>query len=249
MLLGIGHNKRSDIVPHWLHQATLATLKMPCQHVDIWESHIFDIGNSRQQVAEIFLKIPGLTHILFVDDDIAVGNSDALNIMFKFLEEDKQYIVSGLYYRRQKPHYPLIMACEEKEDIIMFGFPYGETAPENSIIKVGAVPAGFLLVKREVFEKIPKPWFVYGDPELTRKQAKKGAPPGEDIYFSLKARKCGFELFVDTRVDLIHYCPEWVGKKEVINKLLGTPETLDQDIKEINDVVKQREAGVKTEIH
>jgi len=223
-LIVIGHCKRTEHVPHWQHQATMAALKKPCLSMDIYESHIFDIGASRQAIAESFLSFPEATHLLFVDDDITIPDSDSLVRMFNFLEKNNESIVSGLYYNKTPPHHPLIMACEETETELRFAFPYaGKEPPRNHVIKVGAVPCGFLLIKRQVFEKIPKPWFVYGDPELARKQLlKRGAPPGEDIYFSLKARKHGFNLWVDTRADLLHYVPTFVGRKEVVDSIFTT---------------------------
>jgi hypothetical protein len=202
----------------------MAVLKKPCLSLDMYESHIFDIGDSRQSLAESFLSIPEATHLLFVDDDITVPNPDSLTGMFQFLDKYHEHVVSGLYYRKQPPHHPLIMACEEKEDRLLFSFPYADKEPPvNQLIKVGAVPCGFLVIKREVFEKIPKPWFVYGDPELSRKQlAKAGAPPGEDIYFSLKARKAGFNLYVDCRADLLHYVPSFVGRKMLVDSVFNS---------------------------
>jgi hypothetical protein len=146
--------------------------------------------------------------------------------MFNFLEKNNEQIVSGLYLESNvssgscsmcgvAKHRPLIMAMAEQEGKILFGFPYADKPiPKTNLIKVGAVPAGFLLIKREVFEKISKPWFVYGDPELDAKQARHGQPFGEDVYFSYKARNAGFNLWVDTRASLLHYAPDFVGLPE-----------------------------------
>jgi len=223
----IAHSKRGDIVPHWLHQATLSALDMPCPNAHIYESHIFDIGESRQSLTEMFMNIPEATEILYVDDDITIPDRKSLVKMHGFLESKNESIVSGLYWEKSQAtiickecgswkHRPLILAMAEQNGQILFGFPFQDKPiPENSVIKVGAVPAGFLLVKREVFEKIPPPWFVYGDPELTKKQAiKTGQPFGEDVYFSRKARQAGFNLWVDTRAKLLHYVPNFIGDSE-----------------------------------
>jgi hypothetical protein len=63
---------------------------------------------------------------------------------------------------------------------------------------------GCVLVKREVFEKLPKPWFKTLDKKMTRDEngkldlqgtdVKIGAGGGEDVYFFLEARKAGFEI-------------------------------------------------------
>jgi GT2 family glycosyltransferase len=204
------------MVPHYLHQATLTSMRVPCQTADIWEAHIFDVGKSRQSIVETFLSVPEATHLLFVDDDIIIPNRDSLVGMFQFLEKNHEFIVSGLYYARPTPHYPLILILEERKGKFAFGFPFAENpVPKNSLVKVGALPAGFLLIKREVFEKIESPWFVYHDAELAKK-SDSITPVGEDVYFSWKARKAGFKLWVDTRADLLHYVPSFVGSKEAL---------------------------------
>lgn len=63
---------------------------------------------------------------------------------------------------------------------------------------------GCTLVKREVFEKLEKPWFQNLDKKMTRDDKGKldlegtdikiGAGGGEDVYFFLEARKAGFEI-------------------------------------------------------
>lgn len=215
----IAHCKRSENVPHYLHSASLEELKRPCPYAHIYESHIFDIGKSRNHLVELALNIPETTHILFVDDDIVVPQRDALAGMYRFLEKQNESIVSGLYYQKYPPHTPLIMAMAERDGKLLFCLPYKDKeVPTNSILRVGAVPAGFLLVKREVFEKIPSPWFVYDSPELKQFVLEdfKHQQTGEDIYFSWKARKYGFKLWVDTRADLLHHCEVLIGRKEVM---------------------------------
>jgi GT2 family glycosyltransferase len=194
----------------------------------MYETHLFDIGHSRNKLAELFMQVPEATHILYVDDDIIVPQRGALINMFGFLEKNNESIVSGLYRQKYPPHTPLIMMMVERDGKLLFSLPYKDKeAPldkegKGMIFRVGAVPAGFLLIKREVFEKIPPPWFVYDAPEL-----KPLALPefqrqeiGEDIYFSWKARKHGYKLWVDGRADLIHYCPEFVGRKEIVEKTI-----------------------------
>ena len=62
---------------------------------------------------------------------------------------------------------------------------------EERLIKVDGVGTGMLLVHRDVFKAIDPPWFKFqytpdGLIELS-----------EDYYFSEKAKKAGFELFID----------------------------------------------------
>ena len=221
--LVIAHSHRSDLIPHWLHSATVEALRKPCNYVNLHESHFCDVGRSRDQLARIALSSDRTTHVLFVDDDIIIPDSECLAHMLEFLEKNNASIVSGLYYKRYPPHEPLIMDMKVVDGQPYITFPFAnKEIPKDTLIRVGCVPAGFLLVKREAFEKIGEPYFVYGAPELC-----KGLPlgewtPGEDVYFSWKARKAGFELWVDTRADLLHYVPKLIGNPKLIEAVIGT---------------------------
>lgn len=92
-----------------------------------------------------------ITHILFLDDDLIIPDPKTLVRMFEFIRDKPAHIISGLYYGKNTPHFPLIMSEVETKDGLRFIFPFGPPAwkpiPENTVMKVGVVPAGFLLVK------------------------------------------------------------------------------------------------------
>lgn len=55
---------------------------------------------------------------------------------------------------------------------------------------VTAIGCGVMMVKREVFEKTPRPWFWF-------EQLPGEKLLGEDVYFCVKAHDAGFETWVD----------------------------------------------------
>ena len=61
---------------------------------------------------------------------------------------------------------------------------------KKGLERVTSIGCGVMMVKREVFEKTPRPWFWFeqlpGDKLL-----------GEDVYFCIKAHDAGFETWVD----------------------------------------------------
>ena len=67
----------------------------------------------------------------------------------------------------------------------------------------------FVLIKREVFEKVPKPWFSW-----------ETGPPSEDFYFYEKAKKAGYEVKIFSEVRLSH-----LGELKVLSD--GTVTTRD----------------------
>ena len=203
--------------------ASMSGLLHPFRWLDLWEGHTFDIGQSRSMLVRDGLML-GATHFLFVDDDLTVPYPDTLMLMFEFLDSKPCSIVSGLYYEKRTPSFPLVMATGLENGKLKFGFPYREREVEKgnlTVIKVGAVPAGFLLVKREVFDRLSWPPFIYNAPEVRAIcEDPSNYPPGEDIYFSLKAREAGYDLYVDLRRPLLHYCPRFLGPQWLIDEYL-----------------------------
>jgi len=61
---------------------------------------------------------------------------------------------------------------------------------KTGLEQVTAVGCGVMMVKREVFENTPKPWFWFhqipGEKLL-----------GEDVYFCVKAFDAGYETYLD----------------------------------------------------
>ena len=65
----------------------------------------------------------------------------------------------------------------------------------NHIFKNYGVATGCMLIKREVFEKISRPWFALGMPE---------AWLGEDIFFCRKCKENGIEIWMDASLSIKH---------------------------------------------
>ncbi len=142
------------------------------------------VFSNREQVAEDFLKTD-CTHLFFVDSDMLFQPE----VLDKLIADDKD-IVGAQYNRRvEKENDPVVMT--------RYNMPGDQMPPK--VFKNYAVATGCLLIKREVFNKIPKPWFFHGTEE---------APKGEDIYFCDKATKAGIDLFIDGSVKVGH-----VGEK------------------------------------
>jgi len=81
--------------------------------------------------------------------------------------------------------------------------------PDGQIIKVDATGAAFYVIHRDVFTKLaqdnfylpdgtpePHPWFIEG--------RRAGNQYGEDIGFCMRAKASGFDIYVDTAVEVGH---------------------------------------------
>jgi len=124
------------------------------------------------------------THFLWLDDDHVFTPDLAL-----WLAREDLDMVSALYYGRTHPHYPVVYVKDDTDDKYKH-FPI--THPPDSLFKCDAVGFGALLMKREVLEGTPEPWFTVD------------YRAGEDIAFCVKAKEHGFNIYCDSRYKLGH---------------------------------------------
>ena len=132
------------------------------------KSSIVSIGRNECVAAALHIKA---THVLFLDSDMVFP----LDTLKRLLAHDKD-IVGALYSRRRPPFDPN-------------GLPWPGSAPTGGLQRMKNLPAGCLLIKTRVFEKIAKPWFS------TRNEGENIV--GEDICFCENATKAGFEIWQD----------------------------------------------------
>jgi len=128
--------------------------------------------------------------ILFIDDDMIFQNSD-LDKMRDDRDGKDYDALMGLCLSRKPPHKAIIMKNHEGG-----GFDVHAIPEKDAMVSVGIVGLGFTLIRREVFEDMQEPYFYFGE---------KG--DGEDAMFSINAKKKGFCLGVNTRVQIGHRFP------------------------------------------
>lgn len=136
----------------------------------------------------------GHEYLFFLDDDV-IPPPDAI---YRLIRHNKD-IISGLYYRRQLPVYPVMMREVEGK-----GPQWITDAKLGDMVEADLVGAGCLLIKRKVLEVMNPPWFEWKcDPFRFPKLALTDRC-SEDYDFCRKARALGFKLFVDTSVQCSH---------------------------------------------
>jgi len=159
-----------------------------------------------------------ISHVFFVDDDVLLG----YNALPKLYEQDKD-VISGLYYSKSDPSYPLMFADNNGGGVI-------REWEKDATIPVAALPMGCTLIKIDVFRKLqdslPKnkkgrtEFFrtihkgtVVNQITLTESSKKINIVPyvTEDVWFCRILEKHGIERFVDTSV----FCWHWNEKEKV----------------------------------
>ena len=129
-----------------------------------------------------FFKNSGipLTHIFWIDTDMQFPE-DAL---LRLLAHDKDIV--GCNYRTRTPPYACagIYKAGDMETML------------PGLRQMIQIPTGLLLVKMEVFEKLPFPWFR---PGLNHE-------PRDDVYFCHLARAHGYEIWCDNDLtkEIVH---------------------------------------------
>lgn len=152
---------------------------------------ILNLDTLRNDLARMALEDKNVTHLLWLDSDCIIEEPKDPNDAIAKLLACNVPIVSGLYRaKKSKGLYPYAMwARHPTADYGYIDIPKWT----GNFISVDAIGFGFCLVRREVFEKIPSPWFVWDKPA-----------PSEDFAFCKKIRDAGYEIKVYTDVTLSH---------------------------------------------
>lgn len=156
------------------------------------------IARTRNNLAWHFLTQTTCEFIFFVDSDIPFDPVQLDRIVSHNLP-----ICGGLYPKKQGVLSWVVSSLA------------GEApAPISNLLKVKETGTGFLCIRRDVLEKMVKkfPDIMYrGDPSPDAQRwdffpmhAKEGRYLSEDWFFCHRARECGYDVMVDTSVQLKH---------------------------------------------
>ncbi|HOA79894.1 MAG TPA: hypothetical protein PKK61_02365 [Defluviitaleaceae bacterium] len=132
----------------------------------------------------------GYSHLLFIDSDM-VFNADALNVL---LHHNKD-IISGSIFSRVPPYKPCFYSK------LRLGEP-GEIICENvkklqdGLQEVEGVGTAFLLIKTQVLKDIIEKHNIYPFTPILGY--------GEDLSFCIRARQCGYKIWVDNDLTIGH---------------------------------------------
>ena len=141
------------------------------------------------------------TKIIMLDTD-QVYPADTI---IKLLQHDKP-IVAGQVHRRYPPFDPIMLRGELYKYV---NVPYDEMY-SGDLVEVDATGAACIAIETKIFLDVPYPWF-----EDIPKTEDHG-PVGEDIYFCSKARNAGYQIFMDTSIEIGHLGLREFGKFDYV---------------------------------
>lgn len=113
--------------------------------------------------------------ILFLDSDMVPAPDTIIRLLAHNVP-----IVSALCFKRTPPHSPCIFKKVTTTDAHFY-----EDYPKG-LIEVAGAGMACTLIRKEVFEKVPQPWF-FPVPII-----------GEDLSFCLRVRDAGHKIYCDT---------------------------------------------------
>lgn len=148
------------------------------------------IGQARDLIVDRALEF-GSDYVFFFDDDMIFARDTFLRLWRRNVP-----FVGALAFTGREPITPVLYRfkrnwnfSKQTEDVDIEPIWRYE---RDSLVQVDAIGTGVVLIKTDVFRRVPKPWF----------HGAKGA--GEDIHFCWQCAKAGVPIFCDTSVKTIH---------------------------------------------
>ena len=137
---------------------------------------------NRNDIVNWFLDETDHEYLCMIDADI-VPQEDLLDV----LEYDKEIISPIVFSMKEGIPYPVISTFKDKENLKHYKMEIGS---DEEVMSVDGVGTGCIFIKRNVFEELEKPYFHF------RKNDNGTLNTGEDMYFTQKAKRAGFDIHI-----------------------------------------------------
>lgn len=141
-----------------------------------------ELVESRNQIIQDFLNSDS-THLLMIDADLGWPPEAVLNLIKKDVD-----IIGGCYPSRNDRLFRYRPLMNKDKSLVV----------NNSCLEMETIPAGFMLIKRQVIEK------AMSEQPLFRTGIMGGQFWGEDYCFCKALRKSGFTILVDPAIFFNH---------------------------------------------
>lgn len=180
----------ADLARYHSFTMSLVGVKYP-YGTEIHHQRGVDICDSLNKIVSAHLASPGEDWIWIMGDDHAFDNNILVQLLSR-MYDDGLDMVAPIVLSRQPP-FPTVMGQydEAKRQVTVVPLQAAQ-----GLQKVDCVGSAGLLVRRKVFQAMPAPWFEAGS--LLRTGL------GEDWWFCLKARRLGFQTYVDMEIPMGH---------------------------------------------
>ena len=156
----------------------------------------------RNRLTEAFMETD-CTHMLCIDSDLGWQSEAVISMLLK--DED---MICGCYPARSGKMF-IFRPCYNEDSTLICN-------AEKQLIKMEYIPAGFMLIKRCVIEKMrnsfPELYFESKNESsisskgycLFETKLLNGEFWGEDYIFCSRVKQCGFDIWVDPSIQFDH---------------------------------------------
>jgi GT2 family glycosyltransferase len=173
--IGVNENIRTKTF------STILSILKKNPKIDVLLEQSCYIHKNRERLAERAIE-GGYDYLFFVDADMCF----APEVLDRLLSRNKD-IIGANYYKRNP----------NKETITKFienGQFVAKPIPED-LFECASLGTGCMLISVKALKNIPKPYFDFNH---------KGKEVGEDVYFCLKAKDAGYEIWCDGTMEIGH---------------------------------------------
>ena len=160
----------------------------------------------RNRILQLFWETKS-DYLLCVDSDLGWDPTVVLRFLEIFEKSDKEFI-AGVYPSRDNSGFTFRPELEDDGRISM--------DKETGLLKMQYVPAGFMMMKRSVIEKLqkkyPELYYTPKDPRskndtgycFFNTEVWEGEFWGEDYVFCRRVRDAGIDIWVDPTIEFNH---------------------------------------------
>jgi hypothetical protein len=153
---------------------------------------------ARNSLAEHLLSEERFTHVLMLDADHRHPHDIVERLSRWVIEDPSRQVVAGLAFRRGAPFDPCMYMEADNGQVYV---------PDEwqGLLRVDLAGTAAMMISREVFERIPRPWFAFDYSGAAKREY-----PGEDMWFCRRCKEHGIPIWVDTTTVSPHLIENWV---------------------------------------
>jgi len=164
--------------------ATLASIMKAYPETNLMIKQGCYLHKSREEVCLAAIT-GGYDYLFFIDADMCFSSQ----VLQRLLDANKDIV--GAHYNMR--HLPLVSTMKMQDT-------NGNLIATSNILpkelfKVYALGTGCMLIRVSCLNKIPRPWFWYGE---------KDKQEGEDVYFCRVAKEAGIEIWCEPNIEANH---------------------------------------------